>query len=70
MRAARWVNASERKDVQMQLRHTRPDTTLENYVKEIPESVNAMTDDMYDKMVGPATAAVDLAKMLAKGGTQ
>ncbi len=59
------------KDVQMQLRHTRASTTLENYVKSIPESVNAMTDDMYDQMTGqPATAAVDLAEMPTKGGTQ
>jgi integrase len=58
------------KDVQMQLRHTRASTTLENYVKSIPESVNAMTDDMYDQMTGPATAAADLARMPAKGGTQ
>jgi hypothetical protein len=34
--------------VQKQLRHTRPDTTLENYVKETPESVYGMTDSMYE----------------------
>jgi integrase len=59
------------KDVQKQFRHTNPDTTLTNYVKEIPASVHAMTDDMYDRMVGPArTAAADLAQMPTKGGTQ
>ncbi len=36
------------KDVQKQLRHARPDTTLENYVKEIPDSVYQMVDAMYD----------------------
>lgn len=38
------------KDVQKQLRHSRPDTTLENYVKEIPESVYRMVDAMYDEI--------------------
>ena len=57
------------KDVQKQLRHSRPDTTLENYVKEIPESVYAMADSMYEQMAGPETADM-LAKMPAVGGTQ
>lgn len=48
------------KDVQKQLRHSRPDTTLENYVKEIPESVYAMVDSMYEEIAGP-----DLAEFLA-----
>jgi hypothetical protein len=48
------------KDVQKQLRHARPDTTLENYVKDIPESVYAMTDSMYEMIspsvtIGPTT---------------
>jgi integrase len=42
------------KDVQKQLRHTRPDTTLESYIKEIPESVFSMADAMYEKIAGPA----------------
>jgi hypothetical protein len=36
------------KDVQTLLRHTRPDTTLLNYVKEIPDSVFGMVDAMYE----------------------
>ena len=36
------------KDVQTQLRHTRPDITLQNYVKEIPDSVYTMVDAMYE----------------------
>jgi integrase len=36
------------KDVQTQLRHTRPDITLQNYVKEIPDSVYVMVDAMYE----------------------
>jgi hypothetical protein len=30
------------------LRHTRPDTTLLNYVKEIPDSVFGMVDATYE----------------------
>src|SRR5207249_4270880 len=41
------------KDVQKQLRHARPDTTLENYVKEIPDSVYQMVDVMYEGIAGP-----------------
>jgi len=40
------------KDVQKQLRHARPDTTLENYVKEIPDSVYLMVDAMYEGIAG------------------
>jgi integrase len=36
------------KDLQTLLRHTRPDTTLLNYVKEIPDSVFGMVDAMYE----------------------
>ena len=38
------------KDVQAQLRHSRPDTTLQNYVKEVPESVFASVNRMYDSI--------------------
>lgn len=57
-----------RNAVQKQLRHTRPDTTLMEYCKEIPDAVYTMTDSMYDQMTGPAAPAVDLAQMPAKGG--
>ena len=42
------------KEVQKQLRHARPDTTLENYVKEIPDSVYQMVDAMYDGITSVA----------------
>jgi integrase len=57
------------KDVQKQLRHSRPDTTLENYVKDIPESVYAMVDSMYGEIAGPDMTEL-LAKAPAAGGTQ
>jgi integrase len=41
------------KDVQKQLRHARPDTTLENYIKDIPDSVYLMVDAMYEGIAGP-----------------
>ena len=56
------------KDVQTILRHTRPDTTLENYVKELPESVYMMVDTMYDGIAGPEHAA--LTTLPAVGGVQ
>jgi integrase len=56
-------------DVQKQLRHARPDTTLMEYCKEIPDAVYTMTDSMYDQM-SSAAPALDLAQMPAKGGTQ
>ena len=53
------------KDVQKQLRHSRPDTTLENYVKDIPESVYAMTDSMYEMISPPVTVEL-LASLSVK----
>ncbi len=41
------------RDVQTMLRHSRPDTTLQSYVKDMPESVYAMSDSMYEQMAGP-----------------
>ncbi len=45
------------KDVQKQLRHTRPDTTLESYGKDIPESVYARTRQLQH----PAAAEVAIS---------
>ena len=56
------------RDVQSILRHTRPDTTLENYVKELPESVYLMVDTMYDGIAGPEKDA--LTTLPAVGGVQ
>jgi integrase len=57
------------KDVQTQLRHTRPDITLQNYVKEIPDSVYVMVDAMYDGITGPDEKQI-LAVTPATGGVQ
>jgi len=57
------------KDVQKQLRHTRPDTTLENYVKDIPDSVYQMVDAMYEGIAGPVEKQI-LATAPAAGAIQ
>jgi integrase len=56
------------KDVQKQLRHARPDTTLENYVKEIPDSVYQMVDAMYEGIAGSVERP--LLAIAAAGGVQ
>jgi integrase len=56
------------RDVQSILRHTRPDTTLENYIKELPASVYAMVDVMYEGIAGPEKDA--LTTLPAVGGVQ
>lgn len=52
------------------LRHTRPDTTLENYVKDVPESVYAMSDAMYEEIAGPADESEAFASLPAPTGVQ
>jgi hypothetical protein len=55
--------------VQKQLRHARPDTTLENYVKEIPDSVYHMVDAMYEGIAGLEDKQL-LVAAPAAGGVQ
>jgi integrase len=38
------------KDVQKHLRHAKASTSLENYIKEVPDSVSKMVDAMYELM--------------------
>jgi hypothetical protein len=57
------------KDVQKQLRHTRPNTTLENYVKDITDSVYSMAGAMYEEITGPAKKDIP-ALTSAAGGVQ
>jgi integrase len=44
-------------DIQKHLRHARVSTTVDNYIKGIPESVSRMVDAMYEDMV-PLTKGV------------
>ena len=66
MQTVRPVVAIELETLQKQLRLTRPDTTLEDYVKDIPESVYAMTDSMYE-MISLSVTAELLAQMPVRG---
>ena len=38
------------KDIQAHLRHARPDTTVNEYMQELPESVQEMDGSMYEKL--------------------
>jgi integrase len=58
------------RDVQTMLRHTRPDTTLENYLKDVPESVYAMSDAMYEQIAGPPDEKQGLVVIPTAGGIQ
>jgi integrase len=40
------------KDIQKHLRHAKPSTALESYIKELPDSVFTMVDAVYDEMEG------------------
>jgi integrase len=55
------------KDIQKHLRHAKPDTTLENYAKQVPESVFTMVDAMYDR-ISAAPKADALKTMKAASG--
>jgi integrase len=57
------------KDVQKQLPHARPDTTLENYIKDIPDSVYLMVDAMYEGIAGPDEKRI-FAAAPGAGGVQ
>jgi integrase len=58
------------RDVQTMLRHTKPDVTLESYVKDVPSSVYAMSDAMYEQIAGPADEKQELVMIPAAGGIQ
>ena len=46
------------KDIQKHLRHTKPSTALENYIKDVPETVFQMVDDVYEDMLRPVTNTI------------
>jgi hypothetical protein len=49
------------KDVQADLRHSRADTTANEYMQELPESVGRMVESMYERLMdGYTAAAADL----------
>ena len=49
------------KDIQSHLRHSKADTTANEYMQELPESVGRMVESMYEEfMHGQAAASADL----------
>lgn len=46
------------KDIQRQMRHSRPDITAEVYMQVIPESVQNMVSEMYRELMKPSTERV------------
>ena len=50
-----------RKDVQAHLRHSKADTTANEYMQELPESVGRMVESMYEELMhSQAAASADL----------
>lgn len=45
------------KDLQKHLRHSKPSTALENYIKALPDSVFAMVDAVYEQ-IDPASETI------------
>ena len=45
------------KDVQAHLRHSKADTTANEYMQELPESVGRMVESMYEELMNSQTAA-------------
>jgi integrase len=51
-----WV-----KDIQTHLRHSKADTTANEYMQELPESVGRMVESMYEELMNSkATASAEL----------
>jgi hypothetical protein len=49
------------KDIQGHLRHSKADTTANEYMQELPESVGRMVESMYEELMHrQAAASVDL----------
>jgi hypothetical protein len=55
------------KDIQAHLRHSRPDTTANEYMQELPESVQAMVGSVYAVLTkgGEKTSSDDLPQKAA-----
>ena len=58
------------KDAQAHLRHSKADTTANEYVQELPESVGRMVESMYEQLMDrhPAAAADLLPNATHKDG--
>ena len=45
------------KDIQAHLRHSKADTTANEYMQELPESVGRMVESMYEELTHNQAAA-------------
>ena len=53
------------KDIQAHLRHSKADTTANQYMQELPENVGRMVESMYEELMHSQNAAsADLLPML------
>ena len=59
------------KDIQAHLRHSRPDTTANEYMQELPESVQEMVGSVYAMLMkgGEKTSSDDLPQKAANALT-
>ena len=59
------------KDVQAHLRHSRPDTTANEYMQELPESVQAMVGSVFAMLTkgGEDESSDDLPQKAANAST-
>ena len=57
--ATRAQNLGSVKDIQSHLRHSRADTTANEYMQELPESVQQMVGTVYAMLTSTARAAAD-----------
>ncbi len=53
--ATRAQNLGSVKDIQSHLRHSRADTTANEYMQELPESVQQMVGSVYQMLITAAT---------------
>jgi hypothetical protein len=52
---------SSRSDIQAHLRHSKADTTANEHMQELPESVGRMVESMYEELThNQAAASADL----------
>ena len=56
------------KDIQAHLRHAKADTTANEYMQDLPESVERMVESMYEELMGgQAAASADLLPNATSG---
>ena len=58
------------KDIQAHLRHSKADTTANEYMQELPESVGRMVESMYEELThNQAAASAELPNATNEDGS-